>query len=331
MLIVDHVREWDAFGYINNQLVAVSPQVNQTRTISLDARGQPAAGSPVGQFDVSAAADFETNSITKMAEYTGRTGDMLKGVIPVPNPNGGAPTWALAYNHRKNGLYGLVLSEEGGKWEEEIQESRRSSVIYGAVGGVAAVIVVILAVFFWRRKRNQKKTNMTDTHDTSHLDENNHPTSVDVNGMTLLAGNSEVKGDDHLPKIEDTPPLPLQQETLSQSQQPQFYPLPQLHPNPQYQPQPQPYTQSYLYAYPQQYPQPGPNLIQPHPQPFSSTTTYTVPITLPTLVPTPAAALTPTTATVVANSAPIEPVQQELQFSSHPRPNVVTTVSGAHP
>ncbi|KAG0240930.1 hypothetical protein BGW41_006498 [Actinomortierella wolfii] len=369
-MFVDGVSDWNAFGYNNNRLVAVSVSAKQARAIKLDAQGQPEA-TAINQFDASAASDcaqiergyfanlrskpgqyamfsFEKASITKVAEFPIKIDGMLKGLIPAPKQGGGVPTWAFAYSDRKNGLWAVELPGESSEGGDKKQASRRAGIIGGAVGGVAAVIVVILAVFFWHHKRNQKKSSESQTQDEPQLPENNHPTSVNANGMTLPADNNEVKGDGHLPKIEEPPLPPLPQEALSQSQQ-------HLHSQPQL----QSYTLSYPHAfpqqYPQQYPQPAPHLdqmyhaypqpqmyqnsMQQHQQPYPSTAAYTAPTTIPTLATVPASTAdapaltaTPTTIPVVSNnSAPAEPLQQELQFSNHPRPNVATTVGGANP
>ncbi|KAG0240929.1 hypothetical protein BGW41_006497 [Actinomortierella wolfii] len=273
---VDGVSTWNAFGYNNNRLVMLSGAIKQARTINLDAQGQPGAAVVTSQLDASAASgcggiqrqystdvdgrsyfscsllsksyyvmfSFESNSITKVAQFRERSDVMFKSIIPVPNRNGGAPTWAIAYSGKKNGLYGVTFSGEDGKWEDYLQESRLVGIIGGAIGGVAAVSVVILAVFFWRRKRQQKKAK-SDTQDALQPNENNRPISVDANGMAPTAGNNEVKGGSHLPRIEDTPLPPLPQETLSQSHQPQ------LHPQPQPQPQSAPRLDQMYHAYPQ--------------------------------------------------------------------------------
>ncbi|KAG0240935.1 hypothetical protein BGW41_006503 [Actinomortierella wolfii] len=289
---VEDVNNWDAFGYNNNRLLMLRSKSGQYAMFS-----------------------FEADSITKMAEFPERTDVTLKGIVPVPNRNGSAPTWALAYSDRKNGLYAVELSGENNGWVDKKQASRRAGIIGGAVGGVAAVIVIILTVFFWRRKRNQKKSSKTQTQDEPQLPENNHSTPVEATGMKLPADNNEVKGNGHLPKIEETSLQPLPHEALPQSQHPQPYT--------------QPYSQQYPQEYSQQYLQPAPYLAQPPQQPFSSTIAYTAPPTAPPLVLAPSA--TPTISSVANNSVLVEAVQQEFQFSNHPRPNVVTTVSGTHP
>ncbi|KAG0240928.1 hypothetical protein BGW41_006496 [Actinomortierella wolfii] len=349
-MFLNSVKDWDAFGYYNNLIVAFSISAKEAWSFNLDGKGQPGQSTGHLQLDANAASDcaqiergyfanlrskpgqyamfsFETTRITKVAEFPIKIDGMLKGIVPVPNRNGDAPTWAIAYSDKLNGLQGVELSS-----------SSRSRIIGGAVGGVAAVIVIILAVFFWRRKRNQKKSNKTQAQDGLQSTENNHLSSVDANGIALQAGNSEVKGDGSLLKIEEPPLPPLPHEALSQSQQPQLYPQPQ--------PQPQPYTQPYPHTspqqYPQQYPQPAPHLdqmyhaypqpqmyqnsMQQHQQPYPSTAAYTAPTTIPTLAPVPAPAVPASTA-----APPAEALQQELQFSNHPRPNVVTTVGGANP
>ncbi|KAG0230233.1 hypothetical protein BGW42_001100 [Actinomortierella wolfii] len=302
---VDGVGTWNAFGYNNNRLVMLSGAIKQARTINLDAQGQPGAAAVTSQLDASAASGC-SNSITKVAQFRERSDVMFKGIIPVPNRNDGAPTWAIAYSGKKKGLYGVTFSGEDGKWEDYLQESR---LVEGAIGGVAAVIMVILAVFFWRRKRNQKKTK-SDTQDALQPNEGNRPTSVDANGMAPTAGNSEVKGGSHLPRIEDTPLPPHPQEALSQSHQPQ--------------PQPAPHLDQMYHAYPQ--PQMYQNSMQQHQQPYPSTAAYTAPTTIPTLAPVPAPAVPAST-----TAPPAEALQQELQFSNHPRPNVATTIGGADP
>ncbi|KAG0240931.1 hypothetical protein BGW41_006499 [Actinomortierella wolfii] len=285
----------------------------------------------------------DINWISKMAEFPIKIDGMLMGIVPVPNQGGGAPTWALAYSDRLNGLYGVSLSGESSEGEEKIQERGLSGMIGGVVGGLVAVVLAIFAVFFWRNKRQQKKSNKTSVQDAPQYTEDKHPTLVDANCMKLPADYSEVKGNGHLPKIEETPLSPLLEKLLSQSQQLQFHSRPQAQPytrpypeiDPQQYPQSAPYLAQMYHAYPQ--PQMYQNFMQQH-QPFSSTE-YTASTTIPAPLPVSASvalasapATIPTTVPAVAiNSATAEAVQHEVQLSNHPRPKVFTTVSGTDP
>ncbi|KAG0048211.1 hypothetical protein BGZ83_006795, partial [Gryganskiella cystojenkinii] len=52
----------------------------------------------------------------KITTVNERTDATIKGIVPVPGPNGGESEWALAYTGSAGGLYGLTLS---GSWEDQ--------------------------------------------------------------------------------------------------------------------------------------------------------------------------------------------------------------------
>ncbi|KAG0043253.1 hypothetical protein BGZ83_011654 [Gryganskiella cystojenkinii] len=246
-----------------------------------------------------------------------RTDATIKGVVPVPGPDGGKSKWALAYTDSAGGLYGLTFS---GSWEDQKAASTKAAII----GGVCGAIVVILAVagfFYWRRKKQQRTATKTEDDKIRQYPD----TKLDPHdGNTLPApsvpgnlGNNN--GFSNAPILEaPLPPLP----PGSQSQQSQPHHLPQPH-HSQY-PQSQ-FPQQYSRQFPQQYPQHSsqqlsqqglhqsfiaPSLIHQKQQLSPSMTTISVSNTLPSFH--------------ASNSSTQN--LQEIQFSSHPRPNVTTMV-----
>ncbi|KAG0240936.1 hypothetical protein BGW41_006504 [Actinomortierella wolfii] len=311
---VDGVSDWTAFGYNNNQLAAVSPLDVKARTISLDARGQPVAGAAINKLAASVVSGYgiaergfmadvngrsyfscssrskdgqyamfsiEANSVSKVAEFPERKDGMVKGIVPVPNHSGNAPTWALAYKSRRGSLYSLVLS------------------------GIVR-----------REQRQQRKSQKTQAQEELQLTEDNHITTANPDGPTLTAGNSEVKDNNHLPNTGETWRL----QELSQFQR--------LHHRPYPLPQPAPHLAHLYRGHP--HPEMYQNVTNEQKQSTPSTTICASPATVPSLVPAPVAT-TATAPSVVSYSTPADQLQQELQFSSHPRPNVVTTVGDADP
>ncbi|KAG0338903.1 hypothetical protein BG000_003180 [Podila horticola] len=372
-----NVNSWDAFGYTNSRLVVVSTSDKQFRAFDLDARGLPTGSTTSTSLDMSAANDcgsigrgFYTNvngrsyfscksqsnpalryifstdgrTLTKVTEVPERTDITLRGIVPVPAPNGRAPTWALAYSGEKSGLYSMPLSESGGGGGggpvDQKTASNRAAIIGGVVGAVVDVLG-IAGFLFWRRRRQQQESNKTQTQEKpkSFAATNSKPdASVDGNSAPLSTGNNELRGDASLPMKEEV-------------QEP---PLPAL---PQAQPQPQAYTQAYPQAYlqQQQYPHPAPHFAQTHqtyPQP-QMYQNYSQPQPNPGFIAQPIPPvvssqsfsvpaqpyhqqrpLPPTAATSSPSAndiSPAEQFQQEPQFSSHPRPNFINTVGGVGP
>ncbi|KAF9310187.1 hypothetical protein BG003_008846 [Podila horticola] len=294
------------------------------------------------------------STITKVTTVNERTDATLQGVVPVPGPDGGASTWALAYSTQAGGFYGLMMS---GTWEDQKAASSKA----GIIGAVCAAIVVVLGVagfFYWRRKKQQreaKKAEEPQSPDTKlePLDENTPPPPPPP-------GKFEVNEFSNAP-ILDSPPLSLLPGSQGQPQpQHQSQPYPsqnfqqfsQLYPQqfPQQSPQqfPQQYSQQ---QFPQQFPQHGPHpgqtfetypgQQQPNPAfnttqriPSASSQSFSAP-TQPYYQqqPSPSTTSTPSAATNVASfnaNANSSQRLQDIQFSSHPRLSVTNMVGGVN-
>ncbi|KAF9548748.1 hypothetical protein EC957_005682 [Mortierella hygrophila] len=280
-------------------------------------------------------------TITKLTTVTERTDAVLQGVVPVPGPNGGASTWALAYTTQAGGLYGLMMS---GSWEDQKAASTKA----GIIGGVCAAIVVVLGVagfFYWRRKKQQREARKAEEPQypgtkLEPLDGNAPPPPP--------PGNNQVSGFSSAPILESPlPSLPpgsqgqLQHQSQSYpSQYPQQFSQPYPQQFPQQFPQqiPQQYSQQ---QFPQQFPQQGLHPGQPNPmfnttQPIpSASQSFSAP-TQPSYQQQPSPSTTTSTPTAATNApsfnANANSAQQlqDIQFSTHPRPNFTTMASGVN-
>ncbi|KAK3804837.1 MAG: hypothetical protein J3Q66DRAFT_361625, partial [Benniella sp.] len=371
---VTNVISWDAFGYTNGRLVAVSTSTKEIRASDMDARGLP-SGSTSISLDMSAVNDcgqigrgfynnvngrsyfscksqskptlryvFSTDgrTLTK-TEVPETTNAVLRGIVPVPAPNGGAPNWALAYSGDMNGLYSVTLSGA----------DTRAGIIGGAIGAVV-VVLGIAGLLFWRRRRQQRGSSRTPTQlepQSFTVTESKPDAPVEGNSAPLSTSNHELKGDGGLPMMEEAPLPALPQDAPAQLQQSQ--------------PQLQAYTQAYPQTYPQQqqYPQPAlhfaqmhqtyphpqmyQNYSQPHPnflfsaQPIPSSVSsqpsnilaqsYHYQHPLPPTAASTTSTSTTTSSPSAQNARPAEHLQQDLQLSNHPRPNFTTTIGGVGP
>ncbi|KAF9291059.1 hypothetical protein BGZ88_007079, partial [Linnemannia elongata] len=342
-----------AFGYTNNKLVTVTSSGGQT--ISLNSQGLPPQGngtSTSASLDASEMSECGSNgkrlvfstdgsTITKVATVDERKDAILQGVVPVPGPNGGASTWALAYSTQPGGLYGLMMA---GDWEDQKAASKKA----GIIGGVCAAIAVVLGVagfLYWRRKKQQREAKKVE--EPQYPDTKLEP--LDGNTSPPLPGVNAVNGFSNAPILESPlPPLPpgAQSQPQSQSYLQQF---PQQFSQSQQFPQqyPQQYSEQ---LFPQQFPQQGPlpgqiyetYIGQQHvnaiptatqPTPFTSSQSFSAPAqpysqqqpSPSTTTSTPAAA---TNAPSFNANAISEQQLQDIQFSSHPRPNVAVVAGG---
>ncbi|KAK3808119.1 MAG: hypothetical protein JOS17DRAFT_845456 [Linnemannia elongata] len=271
----------------------------------------------------------ESSTITKVTTVDERTDATLEGVVPVPGPNGGASTWALANSTQPGGFYGLMMS---GAWEDQQAASKKA----GIIGGVCAAIAVLLGVaglFYWRRKKQQREARKVE--ESQHPDAKLEP----LDGDTPPPGGNEANGFSAAPILES--------------------PLLSLPPGSQGQPQPQQFPQ----PYPQQFTINPPNnlfnnslisslnstLNNTHSRTRSSYSrskflnkvpTPSIPSTLsqaftastqPYYQQQPSPSITTTSTPTAITNAPSFNANansaqqlQDIQFSTHPRPNVTS-------
>ncbi|KAG0334928.1 hypothetical protein BG000_007935 [Podila horticola] len=292
------------------------------------------------------------STITKVTTVNERNDATLQGVVPVPGPDGGASTWALAYSTQAGGFYGLMMS---GTWEDQ----KAASII----GAVCAAIIVVLGVagfFYWCRKKQQreaKKAEEPQSPDTKlePLDENTPPPPPPPPGkFEVNEFNNAPILDSPLPSLPPSSqgqPQPQHQSQPYPSQNPQQFS--QLYPQqfPQQSPQqfPQQYSQQH---FPQKFPQhdrhPGqtfetyPGQQQPNPAfnttqliPSASSQSFSAP-TQPYYQQQPSPSTTSSTPSAATNVASFNANAnsslqlQDIQFSSHPRPSVTNMVGGVN-
>ncbi|KAG9064802.1 hypothetical protein KI688_003061 [Linnemannia hyalina] len=340
----------NAFGYTNNKLVTLTPPGGQA--ISLNSQGLPPQGngtSSSANLDASVMSECGVikrgmyangSTITKLATVTERTDAALQGVIPVPGPNGGASTWALAYSTQAGGLYDLMMS---GSWEDQKAASTKA----GIIGGVCAAIAVVLGVagfFYWRRKKQQREARKAE--------EPQYPgTKLEpLDGNTLPPppppGNNQVSGFSSAPILES--PLPSLPPDSQGQPQHQSQPYPSQYPQQFSQSYPQQFPQQFPQQYSQQqfsqqFPQQGPHPGQPNPifnttQPIPSASSQSFSaLTQPSYQQQPSPSTTTTSTPTAATNAPSFNANansaqqlQDIQFSTHPRPNFTTMADGGN-